>query len=136
MTSGILSQLSRRERQLMDALFAIRSGTSAEIRERLTDDPGYDSVRVTLRNLEKKGFVVTRREGPRNVYQPAIELAAATDGALQHLVRTFFAGSRTKAILALLDMPDEGLPPDQLEALARRIEAAREEEGHEPEAGQ
>ena len=66
MTAPFSNQLSRRERQLMDALFAIGDGSSAEIRERLLDDPGYDSVRVTLRNLEKKGYVTTRRDGLRN----------------------------------------------------------------------
>lgn len=112
----------------MDALFALGEGTSAEIRSRLTDDPGYDSVRVTLRNLEKKGFVAARREGQKNVYSPAIEHSVATDSALQHVVKTFFHGSPTRAILALLDMPTGGLGPEQLAELAARIEKAREEE--------
>jgi predicted transcriptional regulator len=128
MTAPFSNELSRRERQLMDALFAIGEGSSAEIRSRLTDDPGYDSVRVTLRNLEKKGYVDVRLEGQRNVYKPAIEHTEATNSALRHLVGTFFSGSSSRAILALLDLPVDGLTKEQLDELAERVERAREEQ--------
>jgi len=120
-----LSQLSRRERQLMDSLFELREGSSAEIRERLSDDPGYDSVRVTLRNLEKKGYVTALREAQRNVYRPAIARDEATDSVLRHVVRTFFQDSPAQAILALMELPADGLTPEQLDELAKRIEDAR-----------
>ncbi len=128
MNAPLLSQLSRRERQLMDALFALGEGSSADIRSRLVDDPGYDSVRVTLRNLEKKGYVSATREGQHNVYRPAMAHEEATDSALRHIVGTFFKGSPTQAILALLDLPSEGLTREQLDELAARIESARQED--------
>lgn len=127
MNAPLSSKLSRRERQLMDALFALGEGSSADIRARLLDDPGYDSVRVTLRNLEKKGYVTATREGQHNVYTPAITHAEATDSALRHVVGTFFKGSPTQAILALLDLPADGLTREQLDELAARIETARKE---------
>ncbi len=111
----------------MDALFALGEGSSADVRARLSDPPGHDSVRVTLRNLEKKGYVTATREGQRNVYRPAIAHAEATDSALRHVVKTFFKGSPTQAILALLDLPAEGLTSEQLDELTERIAHAREE---------
>lgn len=120
--------LSRRERQLMDALYAAGHATAAEIQARLADDPGYDSVRVTLRNLEKKGFVTHEKDGQRNVYEPLISHDKATKSALSHVVKTFFRGSQSGAILALLDLPEGGLSPEELDQLAERVERARKEE--------
>src|SRR5690349_22345304 len=64
-------KLTRREREIMDALFALEEGASAEdVRERLTDPPGYSAVRAMLARLETKGFVRHREEGLRYVYFP------------------------------------------------------------------
>jgi BlaI family penicillinase repressor len=121
------NQLSRRERQIMDALYAAEAATAVELSAKLTDDPGYDSVRVTLRNLEKKGFVTHTKDGPRNVYRPTIPHDEATETALTHVVRTFFRGSPSRAILALMDLSDGALTDDQLQTLEARIEEARRE---------
>lgn len=121
--------LSRRERQLMDALYTAGNATAAEIQARLSDDPGYDSVRVTLRNLEKKGFVTHHKDGPRNVYRPTIPHDEATRTALSHMLKTFFRGSQSGAILALLELPEGGLSREELDLLAERVERARKEEG-------
>ncbi len=119
--------LSRRERQLMDAIYSVGSATAAEIHERLAGDPGYDSVRVTLRNLEKKGLVTHSKDGNRNVYRPTIPHDEAKDSALKHVVSTFFRGSSGGAILALLDLPEGGLTQEELDELAARVARARAE---------
>ena len=49
--------LSRRERQIMDVLFARGRATGQEIQEGLPDKPNYSSVRTILRVLERKGYV-------------------------------------------------------------------------------
>jgi predicted transcriptional regulator len=56
MPKTIAEQLTRREREIMNALFALGNRASAEeIRARLTNPPGDSSVRVMLARLEKKG---------------------------------------------------------------------------------
>ena len=50
-------QLSRREREIMDILYRLGESGAAEVAAQMADDPGYDSVRVTLGILEKKGHV-------------------------------------------------------------------------------
>ena len=116
----------------MDALYAAGTATALDVQSRLVEDPGYDSVRVTLRNLEKKGFVTHVKDGPRNVYRPTIPHDEATRSALAHLVKTFFRGSPAGAMLALFDLPDGGLSPDELDALEKRVERARVEEEGDP----
>jgi BlaI family transcriptional regulator, penicillinase repressor len=65
--------LSRRERQIMDILFALGRASGLEIQERLPDQPGYSAVRTILRILERKGHVRHVEEGLRYIYLPAIE---------------------------------------------------------------
>src|SRR5688500_16329254 len=83
-------RLSRRERQIMNALFALGNRASAEdIRGRLTSPPSYSSVRVTLARLETKGFVKHQDDGVRYIYSATISPAAANRAALQQYLQTF-----------------------------------------------
>src|SRR5579863_9188509 len=95
--------LSRRERQIMDILHAKGAVTAAEIREAMPDAPSYSAVRALLRILEEKGHIKHREEGPRYVYVPKISRENASRSALKRLVATFFQGSVTEAVAALLD---------------------------------
>ncbi|MCP4570840.1 MAG: BlaI/MecI/CopY family transcriptional regulator [bacterium] len=122
-----LQNLSRRERQIMDVMFALGQGTTAEIRRAMTDPPSYSTVRAQLRVLEGKGFVTHQEKGPRYLYAPTIPAENARDSALQHLKQTFFGNSTAGVVSALLDLPDCDLSEDDLERLRGLIEQAREE---------
>jgi predicted transcriptional regulator len=95
--------------------------------EALPDPPSYSAVRATLRILEEKGHLRHREDGPRYVYLPKMEPENARKAALEHLLDTFFAGSAEQAVMALAEMSDAELSPDQLEKLAQRIRRADEE---------
>src|SRR4051812_3165672 len=62
------SQLSRRERQIMDLVYRHGHATAAEIHDRLPDPPVAAAVRTMLRILEEKGHLRHEKEGPRHVY--------------------------------------------------------------------
>ena len=65
--------LSRREREILDAIFAVGGEASdEEIRESLSDPPSYSAVRAMLRILEEKGHVRHEQDGPRYVYLPTV----------------------------------------------------------------
>ena len=117
-------KLSRREREIMDALFALGQSASAEaIRERLTDPPTYSAVRAMLVKLEAKGFIRHRAEGLRYVYSPTTPRATAQKRAIGNLMRVFFGGSRSQAVSALLKQED--WTDDELEALRAEIEQVK-----------
>ena len=122
------SDLSRRERQIMDILYELGSGTAADVRERMPDPPSYSAVRAMLRILEEKSHLRHEQDGPRYVYLPTVPRETARQTALRRLVRTFFDGSTTSAMAALLDLGVEDLDDEALARLARRIEEARREE--------
>jgi predicted transcriptional regulator len=123
-------RLTRRERQIVEAVYRLGDATVAEVQEEIADPPGYDSVRTMMRLLEEKGVLRHRRDGQRYVYRPVVEKAQARQGALRELVRTFFDGSAEAAALALLKL-ERGEPTDAELARLRRLleENAAAEEG-------
>jgi predicted transcriptional regulator len=124
MASPPNEKLTRREREIMDVLFALGDRASAEdIRERLTDPPSYSAVRAMLAKLEAKGFVRHREEGLKYVYAPTTSRASAQRTALRKLVRIFFDGSPGQTVTALLKQ--ETWTDDELDALSAEIERAR-----------
>lgn len=111
----------------MDALHARRQATAAEVRAALPDPPGYSAVRALLRILEEKGHVKHRREGARYVYLPRVSREAASRSALKRVVSTFFHGSVTQTVAALLEAADTELSDQELDRLQRMIKEARKE---------
>jgi BlaI family transcriptional regulator, penicillinase repressor len=119
--------LSRRERQIMDALYAMSEATVGEVMDRMPDPPSYSAVRATLRVLEEKGHVKHKQDGPRYLYLPTVSRDKAQNTALKHVVGTFFGGSVEQAVMALLSMPETKMSEDQLEKLAEQVRRAEEE---------
>jgi predicted transcriptional regulator len=120
-----LLDLSRRERQIVDVLFKLGRASAAEVRAQLPDAPSYSAVRALLRILEEKGHVRHEQDGPRYVYMPTVGRDTAKRSALRHLVQTFFEGSATQAISALLDSSPSKLDDAELDRLSLMLEQAR-----------
>ena len=119
--------LSRRERQIMDILYRLGSATAAEVQENITDAPSYSAVRALLRILEDKGHIKHAYDGPRYVYAPIVSRPAAQKSALKQIVKTFFDGSTSNAVAALLDMSGNDLSEAELERLSKLVEEAKRE---------
>jgi predicted transcriptional regulator len=121
--------LSRRERQILDAIYAKGRATAAEIQAALPDPPGYSSVRALLRVLEEKGHVRHEADGPRYVFSPSVPRSRARRSALRHMLQTFFDGSAGEAVVALLDEAGtRTLTPAQLARIESLIARARKGE--------
>jgi BlaI family transcriptional regulator, penicillinase repressor len=117
--------LTRRERQVMDILHRRGESTVAEIMGELPDPPTYSAVRSILRILSEKQLIAFREDGPRYVYFTATPASQAQVDVLDHVVRTYFAGSAEQAVTALLRMSDTGLTEAELQALRAKISGAR-----------
>ena len=117
--------LSRRERQIIDILYANGRATAAEVQTLLPDPPSYSAVRAMLRILEDKGHVRHLQDGPRYLYMPTVARDNAKRSAMHHMLQTFFDGSAEQAISALLDDSSARLSDVALDGLARLIEPAR-----------
>ena len=117
--------LSRRERQILDILYARSSATAAEVREAMPDPPSYSAVRALLRILEEKGHAKHETQGTRYVYVPSVPRESARHSALSRIVQTFFDGSAAQAAAALVD--SGSLSDDDLTRLSALIDKARKE---------
>jgi predicted transcriptional regulator len=117
--------LTKRERQIMDVLYRLGRATAAEVMERLDGAPGYSTVRTQLRVLERKRQVWHEEEGLRYIYLPTVPRHAARRSALKHLVDTFFEGSTTKAVAALLAGEASRVSEEDLSRIEDLIKNAR-----------
>jgi predicted transcriptional regulator len=118
--------LSRRERQIMDVIYARGQATAAEVADAIPDPPSYSAVRALLRILEEKGYLRHEQRGLRYVFMPTVKRTSARRSALKDLVRTFFDGSVEETVAALLNQ--RKLTPEELERLSALIDRARHEE--------
>lgn len=112
---------------MLDALYRAGRATCAEVQRAITDPPSYSAVRTFLRILEDKKIVRHEQDGARYVYIPVVEKKQASRSALRHLLNTFFEGSATQAISALLDEGSKNLSEEDWQRLRLMIEQAREE---------
>jgi predicted transcriptional regulator len=118
--------LTRREREIMDAVFALSNRAAAdEIRARLTNPPSQSAVRVMLTRLEKKGYLRHQYDGPRYVYSATTSPAVAKRTALQQCVQTFFGGSVRQMMTALVS--EASWTDEELDKLRDDIDRVRKE---------
>jgi predicted transcriptional regulator len=128
---SITDKLARREREIMNALFALDNRASAEeIRARLTNPPSDSSVRVMLGRLEKKGFLKHQLDGLRYIYSATISPTVAKRTALQQYLQTFFGGSLKQMMTALVT--EASWTDEELDALKDEIDRVRKERTKQP----
>ena len=122
--------LTRRERQIMEVVYARGEATAREILEKIPDPPGYSSVRKLLGILVEKGHLKQRSEGKRLVYSTRKPHGRAARSAMQRLLDVFFAGSVEEAVSGLISLKRDDLTSDQLTRLASVIEDAQKNNEH------
>ena len=126
------ASLSKRERQIMDALYRAGRATANEVVAALPGSPHLSTVRTQLRILEEKGVISHEVDGPRYVYAPKVPRHAARRSALRHLVDTFFEGSSVKVMTALLSNDTAGLTDQDLDRIAELVRSARKADRSRP----
>jgi predicted transcriptional regulator len=111
----------------MDVVYGSGRATAGEVRSRMPSPPSYSAVRATLRILEHKGVLKHELDGVRYVYQPTVGRERARQGAIQHLIETFFDGSTAGAVMTLLERSGRELSREELDRMAWLIDRARKE---------
>ena len=121
------ADFSRRERQMMEIIYARGEASAAQVREALHDPPSYSAVRALLAILVQKGQLKRRAEQGRYIYSPTRPRAKAGRSALVRVLETFYEGSLEKAVAALLRGSDTRLSDEELARLSDLIDQARHE---------
>jgi BlaI family transcriptional regulator, penicillinase repressor len=125
---SVIAHLSRRERQIMDIIFAKGEATATEVLANLSDAPTRTAVRTFLRILEEKGHLRHKKRGREFVFHPTHQREAVGQSALQRVVQTFFQGSLEKAVAAHLADPEAEVSSAELRRLSALIRLARQQE--------
>ncbi|MEM7104938.1 MAG: BlaI/MecI/CopY family transcriptional regulator [Bacteroidota bacterium] len=120
-----MKNLSRRERQIMELIYKNAKMTAFEVEEQLPDAPSYTTVRTLMRILEEKGHLKHTKSGRQYVYEPVSPPEKFKQHSLQHLLKTFFDGSITKAVATFIDHPDADLSEEDLAELEAIIKKAK-----------
>jgi predicted transcriptional regulator len=121
------SDLSRRERQIMDAVFALGEATVNQVVGTIPSPPTPMAVRRMMHILEEKGHLRRRESGREVVYLPRQTKGKAGRLAFEQVLETFFGGSLEEALAAHLHSRKDQVSADERERLIALIEQAQQE---------
>lgn len=116
-----ITDLSRRERQIMDILLRLGKATAEDVQKDIPGSPSYSTVRTLLRILEQKGIVFHKKEGKRFLYFPKVNPDLAKKSALRNLLFTYFQGSAANAVSALLEDSEGDISDEDFQRLETMI---------------
>jgi len=116
--------LTRRERDVMDLIYAQPGLSVSEINEKLADDSSYSSTRALLARLVAKGHLTTSKQGARYLYRPQADHHQVGVTAVRRVMDTFFGGSPAATIDAVLGFASDRLTEQEREELLHMLAAA------------
>jgi predicted transcriptional regulator len=122
------TQFSRRERQIMDAVYALGEATVNQVVEAIPSAPTAMAVRRMMHILEEKGHLRRRKSGREVIYAPRQSKGRAGRSALENVLTTFFGGSLEEALAAHLHSRKDGVSDEERERLIKLIEEAKKED--------
>jgi len=120
--------LSKRERQIMEAVYRKKHASVAEVLESIPAPPSYSAVRATMNILANKGFLSIKKEGKKYFYLPTIPQKKAQKSAVKKMLQTYFDDSVTDAVAALIKTDKKQLSEEDYNELIQLIEEARKKE--------
>lgn len=129
MVHGKHVHLTRRERQIMDVLYADGEASAQTIQQKIPDSPSYSAVRALLKKLMDKGHIEYRQDGAKYVYSPVLPKNDAKQSAIARLVNTFFDGSPAHAVVNLLGSQADQLTEADIKAIEDELANLRNREG-------
>ena len=119
-----IAHLSRREREVMDLVFAQGEATLSQILEGMDSPPTRPALRSSLTIREGKGQLKHRQEGREFIYQPVHSRAEVGQSTLSRVIGTFFGGSLTQALAAYLSAPGTRLTEAEVTELRTFLDRA------------
>jgi BlaI family penicillinase repressor len=122
-----LSELTRRERQIMNVIYRFGEASAAQIVEHLPGNHKNSTIRTLLGVLEEKGFLRHDTIKGKFIYYPTIPLQKAARAALNQVMETFFKGSEARAVISILKKSDARLTDDDVEMILDLIKHSKKE---------
>lgn len=109
----------------MDIVYELGEATAKEVEARIPNPPSYSAIRATISTLKNKGYLSHRSDDLKYVYFPTAAREEIRTTAMQRLLKTFFEGSASQAMSAMLDMSIDRVSESELEELNQLIKKAK-----------
>lgn len=132
MSNEIYEDLSKRERQIMDVIHRLGEASVGEVLEKLSNPPGYNSVRMLMNILEEKGHLKHRNEKNKYFYSATLQKDVVKKSALDHLLSTYFNRSVPEVMSTLLSQ--KRISATELEELSELIRKAKQSDAEQKES--
>jgi BlaI family transcriptional regulator, penicillinase repressor len=123
------SNLSRRERQIMDVIFRLGEASAADVQEELPNAPSYSAVRALLAILVDKGCLKHEKIQRRYIYRPTVNPDRAKRSAVK--LSTFYNDSAERLVASLLDPKDFKLSPQEIDRIRKLIDDCEEQQAEQ-----
>ena len=89
-----MEKLTKQEEQAMLAIWRTGTGFVKDFMDHIPESPPhYNTLVSTIKNLEKKGFVGSRKMGNMYQYTPLVDEAEYKKNFLTNMVKNHFANS-------------------------------------------
>ena len=111
------NKLSNRESEIIEILYRLGSASIQEIGDNISDKGSKSSLSKLLWLMEEKGFVSHKKEGKKNIYSPALRPEEASEDLMNKVMKTFFQGSASLAVSAILKNSEKDLSKDEIDDL-------------------
>jgi BlaI family penicillinase repressor len=117
-----MEKLTKQEQQAMVAIWRTGKGFVKDIIENIKEGevPHYNTLVSTIRNLEKKKYVTSRKLGNSYEYTPLIEEAEYKKQFLTQVVKNHFANSYKELVSFFAEQ--KKITPKELREIIEMIE--------------
>jgi predicted transcriptional regulator len=120
------------EAEILGIVWEVGSATVKDVHDRILEDPdrelAYTSVTTVLRRLTEKGWLACDKQGKAFYWRPLLTKQQAEVIKAHDQLQRFLAVGNPDIIAAFADSLDQATT-DQIEAIAKRIQSAREARG-------
>lgn len=117
------------EAEILQIIWELGSVTVKDVHDRILSDPNrelaYTSVTTVMRRLTDKGWLVCDKKGKAFYWRPLLTKQQAEVIKAHEQLQRFLAVGNPDVVAAFADSLDE-TASEQIEAIAKRIQAARQ----------
>lgn len=114
-----MQKLTKREEEIMQALWTLEKAFINDIKEKLAEEMHYNSIATIVKILEKKGFVGFKKYGNTHQYFPIITKEAYQKRDVGDLLSKYFDNSYQKMVAYFAK--EEKISGDELEDILKMI---------------
>lgn len=116
-----MEKLTFQEEELMLIVWKLKGGAVKDFLDEMEEPrPPYTTIASVIKNLERKGFVTSRRYGNLYVYTPVIDENEYKNTFLSRVVRDYFENSYKEMVTFFAEK--QKISAEELQEIIRLIE--------------